>query len=72
MIPLPEILAELVMALGGALLVANAWAFLRPVLRPNSPGPGRPQARGKVMINMAIGLVVFVWGLASFLTRVHH
>jgi hypothetical protein len=71
MIPLPEILAELVMALGGALLAANAWALLRPVVRPSSPGPGRPQARGKVLINMSIGLVVFVWGLASFITRVH-
>jgi hypothetical protein len=60
------------MALGGALLVANAWALLRPVVRPTSPGPGRPQARGKVLINMSIGLVVFVWGLASFLTRIHH
>ena len=70
MIPLPEILAELVMALGGALLAANAWALLRPVVRPSSPGPGRPQARGKVLINMSIGLVVFVWGLASFITRV--
>jgi hypothetical protein len=70
-IPLPEILAELVMALGGALLAANGWALLRPVVRSSSPGPGRPQARGKVLINMSIGLVVFVWGLASFITRVH-
>jgi hypothetical protein len=71
MIPLPQILAELVMALGGALLGANAWALLRPVVRPSSPGPGRPQARGKVLINMSIGLVVFVWGLASFIARAH-
>ena len=71
MIPLPEILAELVMALGGALLAAMAWALLRPVVRPSSPGPGRPQALGKVLINMSIGLVVFMWGLASFITRVH-
>ncbi|HLW18044.1 MAG TPA: hypothetical protein VKV69_11880 [Actinomycetota bacterium] len=72
MIPLPEILAELVMALGGALLAANAWALLRPVVRPNSDGPGRPQALSKVLINIAIGVVVFVWGLASFITRAHH
>ena len=72
MIPLPEILAELVMALGGALFAANAWALLRPVVRPTSPGPGRAPARSKVLINMAIGLVVFVWGLASFITRAHH
>jgi len=71
-IPLPEILAELVMALGGALLAANAWALLRPVVRPSSPEPGRAPARSKVLINMAIGLVVFVWGVASFITRAHH
>jgi hypothetical protein len=69
MIPLPEILAELVMALGGALFVANAWALLRPVVRPDSPGPGRPQARGRVLINVSIGLIVFVWGFASFIAK---
>ncbi|MGZ4104656.1 MAG: hypothetical protein ACXVQY_06460 [Actinomycetota bacterium] len=69
MIPLPEILAELVMALGGALFAANAWALLRPVVRPNDPGPGKPLARGKVMLNAGIGLLVLVWGFASFIAR---
>jgi hypothetical protein len=71
-IPLPEILSELIMALGGALLAANVWALLRPVVRPSSPGPGRPQARGRVLVNAGIGLLVFVWGLASFLVKLHH
>jgi len=69
MIPLPQILAELIMALGGALFAANAWALLRPVVRPGAPEAARPVARGRVIANVLIGLVVFVWGLASFLSR---
>ena len=69
MIPLPEILAELVMALGGALFAASAFALLRPYLRPDAPAPVRPPARGKVLINAFIGLVVLVWGFASFISR---
>jgi len=69
MIPLPEILAELIMALGGALFAANAWALVRPRVRPNGEAPARVQARGRVLINAAIGLIVFVWGFASFLAR---
>ncbi len=69
MIPLPEILAELVMALGGALFAASVYALLRPYLRPNAPDPARPQARGRVLINAFIGFVVLVWGFASFISR---
>lgn len=68
MIPLPQIVAELIMAAGAALLVANLWALLRPRLRPDAPPPRQP-SRGRALVNSAIGLVVFVWGLASFLTR---
>jgi hypothetical protein len=69
LIPLPQILAELVMALGGALFAASTYALLRPYLRPNAPGSTRPQARGRVLINAFIGLVVLVWGFASFISR---
>lgn len=55
------------MALGGALLVANLWALVRPRFRPDAPDVPRPQATGKVLVNAFIGLVVLVWGLASFL-----
>jgi len=68
-IPLPQIIAELTMAVGGALFAASAWALARPKVRPNSPSPVRVQARGKVLINIAIGLIVFVWGFSSFLAR---
>ena len=69
MIPLPQILAELIMALGGALFAANAWALAEPYVRRNAEAPARVQARGKVLINMSIGMIVFVWGFASFLAR---
>ena len=68
MIPLPQIIAELIMALGGALLLANAWALLRPHVRPGAAAPQRVQARGRVVVNLFIGLVVFVWGFASFIS----
>lgn len=67
MVPLPQILAELIMALGAALLLANVWALLRPRLRPEA-APPRVQARGRVVANMLIGLVVMTWGLASLLS----
>lgn len=67
MIPLPVIIAELIMALGAALLVANVWALMKPRVRPD----GRPvQARGRVLTNAFIGLIVFVWGFATFITRI--
>jgi hypothetical protein len=68
MIPLPQILAEVVMALGGALLVANAWALLQPRLRPEKPVQ-RQVSRGRALTNAIIGFVVLVWGFASFITR---
>lgn len=70
MIPLPQIVAELVMALGGALLVASAWVLLRPVVRPGAPPPraGGP-SRGRAVANALIGFLVLTWGLASFVTR---
>jgi hypothetical protein len=68
MIPLPEILSEVIMALGGALLVANAWALLQPRVRPDKV-PARPVNRGRALTNAIIGGVVLVWGFASFIAR---
>lgn len=68
MIPLPQIVAEIIMALGGALLAANVWALLQPRLRPEKV-PAKPVNRGRAVTNAIIGLVVLAWGFASFLTR---
>jgi len=67
MIPLPQILAELIMAVGAALLGASVLALVRSRVGPDGQEI-RPQARGKIIVNAFIGLVVLVWGLASFLT----
>lgn len=67
MIPLPQILAELIMGLGAALFGASVLALVRPRRSPDGDQI-RPQARGKVLVNAFIGLVVLAWGLASFLT----
>lgn len=91
MIPLPVILAELIMALGAALFGANAYALIRSRrteeratrdgeragddLQDRPPGPQVPPppqlARGKILVQMLIGLVVFAWGLATFLVRIN-
>lgn len=69
MIPLPLIVSEIVMALGGALLAANLWALIQPRVRPDRK-PARPLQRGRIVTNAIIGFVVFAWGFASFVTRI--
>ena len=68
MIPLPQILSEIIMALGGALLVANGYALLQPRFRPDKV-PAKPVNRGRAVTNAIIGAVVLVWGFASWLTK---
>ncbi|HEX9776109.1 MAG TPA: hypothetical protein VGB83_11090 [Actinomycetota bacterium] len=69
MIPLPQILAELIMALGAALFGSSVLALLRPRFGKGSQGaPSAPAARGRVFVNAFIGLVVLGWGFASFVT----
>lgn len=69
MIPLPLILAELIMGLGAAMLGGNAWALYRSRPNPDSSEPVRVQAKGKVVTSMFIGLLIFVWGFASFVAK---
>lgn len=68
MITLPQLVAEIVMAIGAALLFANVWALLQPRFRPEK-APARPVQRGRALTNAIIGLLVFVWGFASFIAR---
>lgn len=70
MIPLPIILSELIMGLGAAMLGGNAWALFRSVKPgPDPSQPVRVQAKGKVVTSMFIGLLILVWGFASFLAE---
>lgn len=68
MITLPQLVAEIVMALGAALLFANLYALLQPRFRPEKTPP-RPVQRGRAITNALIGLLIFVWGFASFIAR---
>ena len=62
-----DLLAWLVLALGGALLVGNVMAIVRPPAEPKEDNAleRAPIARSAVMA--AIGLLATVWALASLL-----
>ena len=59
-----NLLAWLVLALGGALLVGNVLALVRP---PAEAGEGdlRRAPTGRSLVMAGIGLVAAVWALAS-------
>ncbi len=64
----PDLLLYLVLALGGALVVGNVLALVRP---PEQPREGEltraPVARSVVMA--VVGAVAAIWALATLLTR---
>ena len=79
-----EVMRELVLALGGALFVANALALYRrrsdasgdvPVRSGRSGSHGNDTTDlahapvGRSVAYMLIGLVVAIWGLASIISR---
>jgi hypothetical protein len=63
-----ELLVMIVMALGLALCVGNLGALTRP-RRQRRPGELKRAPRGRSLGMAALGLLVFVWGLASLLSR---
>ncbi|MFN2590496.1 MAG: hypothetical protein ABR518_06975 [Actinomycetota bacterium] len=68
MIPVPQLAAELAIGLGAALFGASALVLIRVYIRRDDDRPApRPPSIGKVVINMAIGAVVALIGLASLL-----
>ena len=59
-----DLLAWLLLAIGGALVVGNVLALLRPQRKPHEGDLERPPlARSLAMI--AIGAIAAIWGLAS-------
>lgn len=62
-----DLLAWLVLALGGALLVGNVLAILRPPGRPEEGALERAPI-GRSVAMAVVGLVAAVWALASLLT----
>jgi hypothetical protein len=62
-----DLLAWLVLAIGGALAVGTVLALVRPPKEHESGDLNRPpMARSVVMI--ALGTIAAVWGLASLLS----
>ena len=64
----PDLLVYLVLALGGALIVGNVLALIRPPERPKAGELDKaPVARSIAMA--AVGGVAAVWALATLITR---
>jgi hypothetical protein len=62
-----DLLAWLVLAVGGALFIGNLVAIVRPPAKPQDDALERaPVARSLLMA--AIGLVGAVWALATLIT----
>ena len=63
-----DILAWLVLALGGALFVGNGLAVVKPPPRPQAEGDlaKAPVVRSVVMA--VVGLVAAIWSLASLIS----
>ena len=78
-----ELLPEIILALGGALVIGMGLALFGPPLRerygmaPPTPGPKAPptagqrlsgRARVRAIFLFVVGLLMAIWGLASLLT----
>lgn len=61
-----DLLAYLLLAFGGAMLVGNLLAIFRPPPRMQAAGARAPVGRSVAMA--ALGAVAFVWALASLLS----
>jgi hypothetical protein len=70
MIPMDELLPELLLALGAAFLLGNLAALVRArtVRRSGRPAVPAPP-KGRVLANMAVGLLVSVAALAALVRR---
>ncbi len=62
-----DLLAWLVLALGGALFVGNVLALLRPPPAPKE-GELRRAPVGRSLVMAIVGLVAALWALASLVS----
>lgn len=64
--PLGQLLRELILAIGAALVVGNVLVLIKH--RRNRTNSERARPNFKVVwVNIAIGLLLAVWGLSSIL-----
>lgn len=65
-VPVADLLRQLILALGAAMLVGNIAVIVRE--RRRKPGDDRPRPNMKVVtLNIVLGTVMAVWGLGSIL-----
>jgi hypothetical protein len=62
-----DLLAWLMLALGGALLVGNVAAIVRPPTRPQEEGALERAPVGRSVVMAVVGLFAAVWALASLI-----
>ncbi|HET8931068.1 MAG TPA: hypothetical protein VFN21_10465 [Acidimicrobiales bacterium] len=62
-----DLLAWLVLAFGGALLVGNLAAIIRPPVETDAETPPT-QLRRRALIYAGIGAVAAIWALATLVT----
>ncbi len=62
-----DLLPLLLLALGGALVMGNALALVRPPRETKEGDLPRPPL-GRSVVMIVIGLVTAIWALASLLT----
>jgi hypothetical protein len=59
-----DLLAWLVLALGGAMVVGNVMALVRPPARPRQGELSRPPV-GRSALYVVLGVLAAVWALAT-------
>ena len=62
-----DLLPYLVLAIGGALVVGNGLAIVRPPAKPQEGDLARAPV-GRSLAMLVVGLVASVWALASLLS----
>ncbi len=63
-----DLLAWLVLALGGALFVGNMLAMFKPPPRPQAEGDLRRAPVGRSLLMALAGFVAAVWALGSLVS----
>jgi hypothetical protein len=63
-----ELLVFIVMALGAAFAVGNLGALVKP-RRQGRPGELKRAPRQRSLGMAALGILIFIWGLATLLTQ---
>ncbi len=64
---LSQFVAELILAVAAALVLANVFVLLRPVVarRQGKPPPPPPRSKRRVYANIVLGAVVVLWAVAT-------